>query len=75
MNILLIILCNREIAYFKLLSKFRNNICESYLDGSRTEKIAILKKLVEEVTVEIGSNNTVGVAIVNIRITALALHD
>lgn len=75
MNILLIILCNRGIAYFKLLSKFRNNICESYLDASRTKKIAILEKLAEEVTEERGSNNTVGVVIVDIRITALALYD
>lgn len=72
---LLTISCIRVVAHLKLISEFCNNISESCPDGGRTEKLAILEELLEEVIEGKGSDNTVGVVFVDRRITALALYD
>lgn len=43
--------------------------------GGRTEKLAVLEQLLEDIIESKGAKNTVGVVFVDRRITALALYD
>lgn len=57
------------------ISIFCAKQCESDPNGGRTEKLAVLEQLLEDIIESNGAANTVGVVFVDRRITALALYD
>ncbi len=63
------------VKYLKIVSEFCARLCEGCPDGGRTEKIALLEQLLEDVIESKGSRSTVGVVFVDRRVTALALYD
>lgn len=59
----------------QVISDFCAKQCESDPNGGRTEKLAVLEQLLEDIIEARGAENTVGVVFVDRRITALALYD
>ncbi len=57
------------------ISSFCHNLCKDDPNGGRTEKLAVLEQLLEDIIESKGAANTVGVVFVDRRITALALYD
>jgi len=49
--------------------------CEKCPNGGKTEKLAVLEQLLEDIIESKGARNTLGVVFVDKRITALALYD
>ena len=57
------------------ISKFCADLCKNDPTGGRTEKLAVLEQLLEDIIESKGAENAVGVVFVDRRITALALYD
>ena len=57
------------------ISSFCAKQCKNDPNGGRTEKLAVLEQLLEDMIESNGAPNTVGVVFVDRRITALALYD
>jgi len=63
------------VQHLKKISNVCHYISEQAPDGGRTEKLAVLEQLLEDIIEAKGAANTVGVVFVDRRITALALYD
>ena len=66
---------HRAKKHLLCISQFCKKLCENDPDGGRTEKLAVLEQLLEDIIESKGAANTVGVVFVDRRITALALYD
>jgi hypothetical protein len=65
----------RAKKYLEYISEFCAEKCKICPNGGKTEKLAVLEQLLEDIIESKGAENTVGVVFVDRRITALALYD
>ena len=65
----------RAKKYLEYISEFCAEKCKTCPSGGKTEKLAVLEQLLEDIIESKGAENTVGVVFVDRRITALALYD